>query len=287
MSRPEHTGGAKAFYTAKEAKGYQQNVRMRQVQRELSKRALELLNIPVGVQHLILDIGCGSGFSHEPFLKAGHVCIGTDINRSMLGAATDRGKRKAALCAAGRGPKKELAEGVSDVVEADMGDGLGFRRNVFDGAISISALQWLCYPSGRHQDGQHSSPRERLLRFFMSLRVCLKIGARAVLQFYPETHEDAVEICTMAQGVGFQGGLVVDYPTNAKGKKYFLVIAYNGGKVVLNKAELLSDGTESKKQKFAKPKSKKYAKKKSLPQFGATKYHKINSKGKRSRRGVD
>ena len=32
-----------------------------------------------------------------------------------------------------------------------MGDGLGFRRNIFDGVISISALQWLCYPSKRHR----------------------------------------------------------------------------------------------------------------------------------------
>lgn len=29
--------------------------------------------------------------------------------------------------------------------EQDIGQGFGFRPGVFDGAISISAVQWLCY----------------------------------------------------------------------------------------------------------------------------------------------
>lgn len=52
--------------------------------------------------------------------------MGTDVSRHMLNVARDRD-----------------AEG--DVHEHDMGHGLPFRPGVFDGAISISAVQWLCY----------------------------------------------------------------------------------------------------------------------------------------------
>lgn len=62
-----------------------------------------------------------------------------------------------------------------------MGQGLPFRPGVFDGAISISALQWLCY-----EDSKAQSARSRLMRFFSSLYGVLKRGARAALQFYPE-----------------------------------------------------------------------------------------------------
>jgi hypothetical protein len=48
---------------------------------------------------------------------------------------------------------------------------------VFDGAISISAVQWLC-----NADRTSHDPRRRLKRFFETLYSCLARGARAVLQ---------------------------------------------------------------------------------------------------------
>jgi len=61
-----------------------------------------------------------------------------------------------------------------------MGQGLPFRPGCFDGAISISALQWLCY-----EDSKAHSAKARLMRFFSSLYTVLRRGARAALQFYP------------------------------------------------------------------------------------------------------
>ena len=55
---------------------------------------------------------------------------------------------------------------------------------MFDGCISVSALQWLCYA-----DVNTQSAKKRLMRFFSSLYSCLKRGAKAALQFYPETPE--------------------------------------------------------------------------------------------------
>jgi 18S rRNA (guanine1575-N7)-methyltransferase len=132
-----------------------------------------------------------------------------------------------------------------DVLQRDMGQGLPFRPGVFDGAISISALQWLCY-----EDSKAQSARSRLMRFFSSLYTALKRGARAALQFYPEntdqvgtatvprkqnqatpplphnTHQQVLLITECATRVGFQGGLVVDYPNSSKAKKYYLCLSF-------------------------------------------------------------
>ena len=102
-----------------------------------------------------------------------------------------------------------------------MGLGLPFRQRSFDGAISVSALQWLCYSDSSEQD-----PRLRLNRFFSSLYSVLKKDARAVLQFYPESPEQAVLISQSASKVGFSGGLVVDYPNSSKSKKMYLCLSF-------------------------------------------------------------
>jgi 18S rRNA (guanine1575-N7)-methyltransferase len=101
-----------------------------------------------------------------------------------------------------------------------MGSGLPFRPATFDACVSISALQWLCYSNSAAQN-----PKRRLLRFFSSLYQVLKKSARAVLQFYPETAEQAVLISECATAVGFGGGIVVDYPNSAKAKKHYLVLS--------------------------------------------------------------
>ena len=117
----------------------------------------------------------------------------------------------------------EEDEGTSqgDLLQVDMGQGLPFRPGSFDGAVSVSALQWLCYSDASEQD-----PKLRLNRFFSTLYSVLKRDARAVLQFYPETAEQAVLIVQAASRVGFAGGLVVDYPNSSKAKKYYLCLSF-------------------------------------------------------------
>jgi len=61
----------------------------------------------------------------------------------------------------------------------DMGQGLGFRAGVFDGCISISAVQWLC-----NADKKSHNPPKRLYSFFKTLYASLRHGARAVLQVF-------------------------------------------------------------------------------------------------------
>jgi 18S rRNA (guanine1575-N7)-methyltransferase len=236
MSRPELTGHASLFYNEREARKYNSSSRMINVQREITLRAIELLLLPTDQTSMVLDVGCGSGLSGQVLEEQGHVWVGCDVSRDMLQVAHERMEESYQLKdddkmddAGGTGGSDEEEEedddqerppSTGDLLHHDMGTGLPFRPATFDACISISALQWLCYSNSAAQN-----PKRRLIRFFSSLYSVLKKSARAVLQFYPETAEQAVLISECATAVGFGGGIVVDYPNSAKAKKHYLVLS--------------------------------------------------------------
>ena len=95
---------------------------------------------------------------------------------------------------------------------------------LFDGAVSISAVQWLC-----NADTARADPRRRLRRFFETRDSCLRRGARAALQVYPSNPEQASMMVSAAMRAGFGGGIVVDFPNSTRAKKHFLVLMVGGG----------------------------------------------------------
>ncbi|KAL6760733.1 S-adenosyl-L-methionine-dependent methyltransferase [Haematococcus lacustris] len=202
--RPEHQAPPEVFYNEDEAHKYTHNSRIIAIQAQLTRRAVELLALPAataGVPRLLLDLGCGSGLSGQELSDmVGHVWVGADISPAMLDVAVDR-------------------ECEGDLLLSDLGHGLPLRAGCFDGAISISALQWLC-----NADRSSHDPRRRLRRFFETLYASLVRGARAVLQVYPESPAQAEMMVAAAMKCGFSGGLVVDFPHSTRAKKYFLVL---------------------------------------------------------------
>lgn len=160
--RPEHISAPEDYYNASEARDYHDNSRIAQVQASLTERALQLLDLPADRRSYLLDIGCGSGRSGEVLDEAGHTWVGVDVSPDMLAVAADEG-----------------SEG--DLIHSDMGHGLQFRSGTFDGAISISAVQWLCYCQRREHNARH-----RLANFFQSLYTVMHRGARVVIQLYPD-----------------------------------------------------------------------------------------------------
>lgn len=201
-SRPEIQAPPEIFYNDVEARKYTSSSRIIEIQAKLSERALEFLALPDdGVPRLLLDIGCGSGLSGETLSENGHNWIGLDISPSMLDIALER-------------------EAEGDLLLGDMGQGLGLRPGVIDGAISISAVQWLC-----NADKSSHEPRLRLKAFFGSLYRCLARGARAVFQVYPESIAQRELILSSAMRAGFAGGVVVDYPHSSKSRKEYLVLS--------------------------------------------------------------
>ncbi|KAG7092631.1 hypothetical protein E1B28_008973 [Marasmius oreades] len=173
----------------------------------MTYRAIELLNLPPDEPAFLLDIGCGSGLSGEILDEEGYVWAGVDIAPSMLEIALER-------------------EIEGDLFLQDIGQGFGFRPGTFDGAISISVLQWLLNAETSHPT---SSPPHRLTRFFTTLHAALRNPSRAVFQFYPSSDDQVQLITSIAQKAGFGGGVVIDYPNSNKAKKVFLCLFVGGG----------------------------------------------------------
>lgn len=92
-TRPELENPPEVYYNASEARKYTVSTRVRKIQRDMTLRALELLNLPkdeegaaAGVNRsaLLLDIGCGSGLSGDVLTEEGHAWFGVDISADML-----------------------------------------------------------------------------------------------------------------------------------------------------------------------------------------------------------
>ncbi|KAK2956663.1 putative S-adenosyl-L-methionine-dependent methyltransferase [Blattamonas nauphoetae] len=208
MTRPEHIAPPELYYNEVEAKKYTQNTRVIHIQRKITKRAIELLALPKNKPLLLLDIGCGSGLSGQELRKMRHVeWIGLDISASMLAIAKER-------------------DVGGDLCRSDLGEGIPFRPNTIDGAISISTVQWLF-----NADFKDAQPFQRLKLFFQTLNHCLRRGGRAVIQFYPENGHQLEEMQRCATQAGFGGGLLCDYPNSTRQKKWYFVLFAGTAKI--------------------------------------------------------
>eukprot|EP00656_Telonema_subtile_P051404 TRINITY_DN6899_c0_g1_i1.p1 TRINITY_DN6899_c0_g1~~TRINITY_DN6899_c0_g1_i1.p1 ORF type:complete len:271 (+),score=101.57 TRINITY_DN6899_c0_g1_i1:150-962(+) len=189
-------------YNDANASNYQASSRVKEIQKHLSKRALGLLDLPAGQSCMLLDIGSGTGLSGQQISACGHQWLGFDISPEMLNVAVAQGCQ-------------------GDVFAQDAGAPFRFRSGCFDGAISISAIQWLV-------NDDYNQSHTKLITFFKSLKKALAPGARAVLQFYPEAADHVGQIASAAGECGLKGGLVLDYPNSAKGKKFFMCVQAPG-----------------------------------------------------------
>jgi len=210
MSRPEDVLPPDLFYNDVESRKYTTSSRIKNIQADMTHRALELLDLQA--PSLILDIGCGSGLSGEILSEADmdeggpHAWVGMDISASMLTQALER-------------------DVDGDMLLADMGQGVPFRAGTFDAAISISAIQWLC-----NAETADVSPEGRLKRFFDGLYASLRRGGKAVCQFYPKNIQQRDMIAKAAIKAGFGAGILEDDP-ETKNVKVYLVLTVGGGDV--------------------------------------------------------
>ena len=240
MSRPEHIAPASIYYSEENAEKYADNSRMAKIQAAMCQRALQLLLLSEPLRgKLILDLGCGTGMSCATMAENGLTFVGSDISEPMLREGVDR----------------ELNEG-GDFLVSDMGAPMCFRDGLFDGVVSISALQWLMNADG----GEKYEPYKRLKILFTSLRRVMKRSARAVFQFYPESADQVEMITSCAMRCGFGGGVVVDFPHSTRAKKTYLVIhtGFGGasGSIAVGSESITADQRVSTVQRM-RPKTKR------------------------------
>ncbi|TKX20303.1 18S rRNA (guanine(1575)-N(7))-methyltransferase [Elsinoe australis] len=206
MSRPEDLLPPDLFYNDTAARKYTTSSRIQHIQASMTHRALSLLDLDS--PSLLLDIGCGSALSGSilssiPPPEGPHTWIGLDISSSMLAQALSR-------------------DVDGDLFLSDIGQGIPFRPGTFDGAISISAIQWLC-----NAETSEDSPDARLKRFFEGLYSSLRRGGRAVCQFYPKDQGQREMISKAAVKAGFGAGVLEDDP-GTKNAKLYLVLTVGG-----------------------------------------------------------
>ncbi len=192
--RPEDEYGSPSeYYNAERAVYYAHSNSMQKIQRKMTARALELIEIDTDAW--VLDLGSGTGFGQALLIEAGLHVIGIDVAWDML----VQGKKE-------NGPR----------VCADMTI-LPFREDAFDAIISISAMQWILSEDFNTRDVALIALVKELVRL-------LDKGGSAVIQFYPRTDlvlKDVKEAFSTSNA--FEGHLVIDNPQNPKKRKIYLV----------------------------------------------------------------
>jgi len=166
------------------------------IQEKITKRALELLDLKKK-RALILDAGCGPGFTAMYLNEIGFRSVALDIIAKFL-----------------------QFYDISSLspVNADMCF-LPFKPNTFDAIISISALQWV-FRDINSRD-MHNLLKN-LSKFFFYV---LKPDSRVVFQFYPKNKVIMEAIGkTIADNTGFRGNFIIDNPNLNKKRKIFLLL---------------------------------------------------------------
>lgn len=193
---PEFSGPAEIYYNKKESQNYNNNTRISKIQKAITERALQLLEVEVH-NPLFLDIGCGSGLSGKVLSNNNYNWIGIDISNEMLQI------------------NNETTNNLG-LIEFDIGESLPFKEDTFDYAISISAVQWLFQSYKKDH-----IPINRIKTFFKSLYKI--ISNKAILQFYCSKKETEI-LRQEASKAGFYGGSYIDNE-NTKNEKIFLILS--------------------------------------------------------------
>jgi SAM-dependent methyltransferase len=195
--RPEELyENASDYFKGETLSWYARSKNIMRIQEKITIRAIEILELKQE-RSLILDAGCGPGFTSAYLKEIGHEVIALDIISEFLSFYNI----------------KELNPIASDMSVTP------FRRESFDAVISISALQWI------YRDINNNRMKRTLINLAQSLFYILKPKASAIFQFYPKNNEIMEEIGKMiAENTKFKGTFIVDNPNNPKKRRIFLLL---------------------------------------------------------------
>ncbi|MFO7795223.1 MAG: class I SAM-dependent methyltransferase [Promethearchaeati archaeon] len=162
------------------------------------------INILDFSNYLILDLGCGTGFSTEVLIDLGFNVISIDVLMDMLEKTYH---------------KKELFSdmNVLELILANMVN-LPFKPSTFHYIISVSAYNFITYKKTTQ------SEIKKTLDFTAKyLNKCLKKNGRIVIEFYPNTDKELDLFVSSFTANNFDGYFIKNNP-NQKGGKTFLLL---------------------------------------------------------------
>ncbi len=169
---------------------------MMRIQENIAIRALELLDLQKK-DALILDAGCGPGFTAMFLREIGYRTVALDIISEFLNYYDI----------------KDLNPITTDMCFPP------FKSNIFDAIISISALQWI------YRDIYDNHMLYLLKNLFKSFFQILKSNSRVVIQFYPKNQEIMEKIGKIiTDNTDFKGNFIIDNPKSQKKRKIYLLL---------------------------------------------------------------
>lgn len=154
--------------------------------------------------YLIVDLGCGSGFSSEILVENGHRVIGVDILKDMLLKAKTKKKYL--------NKEKQL-----ELILADINN-LPIKHTSIDHIISISAYNFIIH--GKNLMRDISKTVNNTARY---LKEILKPNGRVVIEFYPKDEKELNVFKSSFKDNGFDG-FMIKKDSNQKSGQTFLLL---------------------------------------------------------------
>ena len=157
-----------------------------------------------GVTSLVLDLGCGTGFSSEILIENDFTVIGVDVLPDMLLKA------------------KEKMESLKNyksfsLILADI-NLLPIRANKIDNIISVSAYNFIIH--GKKNYGEKVKLLNDTAKY---LNKILKKRGRIVIEFYPKDDQELTIFNNSFTRNGFEGYMVKSKPSQKSGQTFLLL----------------------------------------------------------------
>ncbi len=209
-------------YVGKNSKDYEDSIWMERNQKKTTFSCIEYLydenlNKLGKFDHLskerslILDMGCGTGFSSEILVSQGFRVVAIDILVDMIYKARE---------------KKESYKEYDSIslVLADI-NFLPFRDEIYEVAISVSAFNFII-----HNLHEMEEKRKRVSKTARNLFTILKPKGRIVIEFYPSNQRELEMFTSSFTKNGFNGFLIKKREIQQSGQTFLLLKKVGGSK---------------------------------------------------------
>ncbi|MFX1322933.1 MAG: class I SAM-dependent methyltransferase [Promethearchaeota archaeon] len=153
---------------------------------------------------LILDLGCGTGFSSEILNEQGFRVIGVDILWDMITRAREKKTRY------------EKDNGI-ELILADI-NLLPIRTNIIDHIISISSYNFITH--GRSNYGEKVKLLNDTAKYLYKI---LRQNGRVIIEFFPKDDKELNIFNKSFINNGFEGFMVKSKPKQKTGQTFLLL----------------------------------------------------------------
>ena len=155
-------------------------------------------------ESIILDLGCGTGFSSEILALNGFKVIAIDILKDMLYKVLDKKE------------ENDIYQKIEFIL-ADM-TSLPIRHDSIDHVISISAYNFITYGKKDKRD-----ILKTLNNTAKYIRKVLKPRGRIVIEFYPKDDKELDQFSQSFTRNGFSGFYIKKYESQRSGQTFLLL----------------------------------------------------------------